>query len=234
MGQAQALPHVLRKLDALSTVPVPPIPGLNQYIKNQGAVVQLGKALFWDMNVGSDGNQACATCHFNAGADSRAVNQVSPGLKRVDAQGNPNPDTTFQLGGPNYHLQLSDFPIPKTTNDLISSAGVHNTTFVGVNLQNPVDSFLVVNPDLDGFVLPNTAAHFSVTRKVEPRNTPTVINAVFNFRNFWDGGAQNDCNFLNPFGKRDQDPTHHLYQAILPGAPNAPPLAVKPTSSPCP
>src|SRR5215813_9632422 len=79
MGQAQALPHVLRKLDALSTVPVPPIPGLNQYIKNQGAVVQLGKALFWDMNVGSDGNQACATCHFNAGADSRAVNQVSPG-----------------------------------------------------------------------------------------------------------------------------------------------------------
>src|SRR5262249_47759697 len=50
-------------------------------------------------------------------------------------------------------------------------------------------------------------------------------------RNFWDGRAQNDCNFLNPFGKRDQDPTHHLYQATLPAAPNAPPLAVKPTVS---
>ena len=31
----------------------------------------LGKALFWDMQVGSDGLHACATCHFHAGADPR-------------------------------------------------------------------------------------------------------------------------------------------------------------------
>ena len=32
-------------------------------------LVALGKALFWDMQVGSDGIQACASCHFHAGAD---------------------------------------------------------------------------------------------------------------------------------------------------------------------
>ena len=42
------------------------------------------------------------------------------------------------------------------------------------------------------------------TRRVEPRNTPTVINAVFNFRNFWDGRANNVFNGVNPFGPRDQ------------------------------
>ncbi|MFD2272955.1 cytochrome c peroxidase [Undibacterium arcticum] len=29
---------------------------------------------------------------------------------------------------------------------------------------------------------------------MEPRNTPTVINATFNFRNFWDGRANNMFN----------------------------------------
>jgi cytochrome c peroxidase len=41
------------------------------------------------------------------------------------------------------------------------------------------------------------------TRKVEPRNSPTVINAVFNFRNFWDGRANNRFNGVDPFGNRN-------------------------------
>jgi cytochrome c peroxidase len=43
------------------------------------AVVELGKALFWDMQVGSgNGAQsACATCHYQAGADSEARRVVS-------------------------------------------------------------------------------------------------------------------------------------------------------------
>src|SRR5512146_1264666 len=80
----------LRPLAALSTVPTPDVPELKDYVTNSAALVVLGKALFWDMQTGSDGVQACASCHFNAGADSRAVNEVSPGL----AGG----DTTFQLG----------------------------------------------------------------------------------------------------------------------------------------
>src|ERR1700730_14717285 len=48
-------------------------------VKDQTALIRLGKALFWDMQVGSDGVQACGTCHFSAGADIRSSNQISPG-----------------------------------------------------------------------------------------------------------------------------------------------------------
>ena len=34
------------------------------------------------------------------------------------------------------------------------------------------------------------------------RNAPSVINAAYNFRNFWDGRANNRFNGLNPFGDR--------------------------------
>ena len=43
------------------------------------------------------------------------------------------------------------------------------------------------------------------TRRVEPRNAPTVINAVFNFANFWDGRANNIFNGVNPFGPADMN-----------------------------
>jgi hypothetical protein len=40
--------------------------------------VVLGKAFFWDMQVGSDGVQSCGSCHFHAGADNRTKNQLNP------------------------------------------------------------------------------------------------------------------------------------------------------------
>src|SRR5262249_27110395 len=40
-------------------------------------------------------------------------------------------------------------------------------------------------------------------RQSTPRNAPTVINAVFNYRNFWDGRAQNTFNGVDPFGTGD-------------------------------
>src|SRR5262249_23675839 len=42
-----------------------------------------------------------------------------------------------------------------------------------------------------------------LVRNVEPRNTPTTINAVFNRRNFWDGRARFEFNGVNPFGALD-------------------------------
>jgi len=56
-------------------------------VKNPAALVQLGKALFWDMQVGSDGVQSCASCHFSAGADARRRNQLSPGLHDTNYEG---------------------------------------------------------------------------------------------------------------------------------------------------
>ena len=52
------------------TPPVPPARQYNALIKNKSWLVALGKALFWDVATGSDG-VACASCHFNAGADPR-------------------------------------------------------------------------------------------------------------------------------------------------------------------
>src|SRR5262245_13101900 len=56
------------------TVPLPPT--LSTYVKDTNKAIALGKALFWDMQVGSDGRTACATCHFHAGADVRTKNAV--------------------------------------------------------------------------------------------------------------------------------------------------------------
>ena len=32
-----------------------------------------------------------------------------------------------------------------------------------------------------------------------------MINAIFNFRNFWDGRANNVFNGVDPFGRRNED-----------------------------
>ncbi len=51
---------------------------------------------------------------------------------------------------------------------------------------------------------PANAGQSINTRRTTGRNTPSVVNAVFNYRNFWDGRAQNVCNGANPFGARDK------------------------------
>ncbi len=177
----------------------------SEFVTDQAALVRLGKALFWDMQVGSDGVQACASCHFAAGADSRFINQLNPGQK-----GN---DDTFQIGPPNHTLTISDFPYHKLTdpdnrfstvisdaNDVSSSMGVIGSNFVDIIPGNDVDDFTNILPNDAPF---NTGL-FDV-RRVEPRNTPSAINAVFNFRNFWDGRAFNNFNGVNPFGNRDTE-----------------------------
>jgi cytochrome c peroxidase len=274
-------------------------------IADKTAAIELGKALFWDMQAGSDDIQACASCHFNAGADSRANNEVNPG----QAGG----DNTFQLGvsangslGPNYHYSAGtagagfggyhdgDFPFRKLAdandrfsvisdvNDVSGSQGqfgltndqitvdvqiTHSTDFD--NNPNHIDSPKTAEGGDDegmtygdgkpglpsahshagnnsgrgngatqssggkGKVLVGTAVNtnsvelttavvdpvFSYpsesdptkrinTRRVTGRNTPSAVDAVFNFRNFWDGRAQNVCNGANPFGTRDKQ--NHL------------------------
>src|ERR1051326_1875639 len=104
-----------RNLASLKTVavPGPTAAELSGVIRDKSAAIALGKAFFWEMQFGSDGFTACATCHFNAGADSRTMNQADPGLRRVDSNGNPSADSTiFHPGfGPNHALSLSDFPL---------------------------------------------------------------------------------------------------------------------------
>jgi cytochrome c peroxidase len=73
----------------------------------------LGKSLFWDQQVGSDGVQACGSCHAHAAADNRTKNQVNPngqdGIQGPPTNYTPNA-FTFP---PNYDLQRADFPFKK-------------------------------------------------------------------------------------------------------------------------
>ncbi len=207
-------------LQSLRTVPVPEPSNLNQFIADKAAAIQLGKALFWDMQVGSDGMMSCASCHFHAGADNRAKNQLSPGLLRVTSTGAPNPDKTFQVGPPNYTLKTTDFPFHKlkdvnnasstvlsSRNDVASSQGVLLEQFTG--LDSNYNEIRV--PLVDDVFRVGTLT----TRRVEPRNTPSTVNSVFNRRNFWDGRAQDIFNGVNPFGLRD--PNARVYYAATSG-----------------
>jgi len=180
-----------------------PGPNLSDFIADPAMALALGKAFFWDMQVGSDGVQACASCHFRAGADPRSKNQVNPGMKH-----SPDADLTYSTGpGPNYQLKASDFPLTRLlvpgdrtgglnaatdSNDSVSSQGIQHMSDGGADPQ--------------GFSVGSKN-----TRRVEPRNTPSVINAVFNHRQFWDGRAENVFNGVNHLGKRD--PNAKLFQS---------------------
>ncbi|HET9839774.1 MAG TPA: cytochrome c peroxidase, partial [Candidatus Angelobacter sp.] len=290
----------LRPMAPLSSVPVPPVFGMEGILADKSAAIALGKALFWDMQAGSDEVQACASCHFNAGADSRPANTLNPG----QAGG----DNNFELGpqvngviGPNHFLNPGtpgagfggyhdgDFPFRKLANpdhratnivsdlnDVAGSQGVFATTMggvavttqlapggvrdhadnpvlghdkasggddesstygkggfgpihkwpdakspnagkgstsqgqggatqtvAGVTTSNSVETTVSVPDPVFSYPDPANSIHRINTRKVTGRNTPSAVNAVFNFRNFWDGRAQNVCNGNNPFGARD-------------------------------
>src|SRR4028118_1445706 len=197
-------------LASLKTVTVPEPSNLGDFVKDKPAAIALGKALFWDMQVGSNGQQSCASCHFHAGVDTREHNQLSPGLLRVNASSEADPDITFNAGkGPNSVLQPADFPFHKLadpndrlsqvlgdTNDVAGSQGVSLTKFIDIVPGSAVDRVEIV-PD------PVFNVQGINVRQTTERNTPSTINAVFNHRQFWDGRAQNEFNGVNPFGSRD-------------------------------
>ena len=193
----------------------------------------LGKALFWDQQAGSDGN-ACAGCHFSAGADPRIKNQLSPGFNDVSfgpdgdhAFGSVGSDTgeiaagqmpSGAWAGANYTLKPEDFPLHRlwdtrdrnskirtTTNDVVSSQGSFDTSFTRIRIAGRSDK---CDPAGTVFSVNGLAA-----RQVEPRNTPTTINAAFFHSNFWDGRANNMFNGIGVFGPRDLedgDPNNRL------------------------
>jgi cytochrome c peroxidase len=239
---ATSTPQVipLRPLAPLSSVPVPEVPGLSDYIADKNGAIALGKALFWDMQAGSDGVQACASCHFNAGADSRVKNAISPGIKAGDA--------TFQMGVPlagqdypNYTLSAGsasagfggyhdgDFPLHKQNNpdtrnepgadvnDIVGSQGVFSTSFDRIQLGRSAEKQTISSDQVFSYPDPSDPTKTINTRRVEPRNTPSAVNAIFNNRSFWDGRAQNTCNGANPFGERDS--SSHFFFASTATAP---------------
>lgn len=202
---------------SLKTIAVPEPPNLSEFVRDRTAAIALGKALFWDMQVGSDGVEACASCHFHAGADSRSRNQLNPGHRRVLADGSADPDTAFHAPlHVNQQLEAADFPLSPASNDVVGSQGLSFLDFDG--LASDGSETLVSRPDPDGF----RASGLNV-RRATPRNAPSVINAVFNDRNFWDGRAASTFNGVNHMG--DADPNARVYRADDPRRPA--PVAVR-------
>ena len=248
------------KLNSLKSVDVPIPSDIALYIKDQRAAIALGKAFFWDQQVGSDG-MACASCHFHAGADRRTKHQISPGILGGNGKFDPLASGTA-AGGVNYQLKREDFPLHQKleatkrylganvkfdTDDVVSSAGVLDARLTNLGpqviprasrkvptmdvttIRGLVAKGEVPSSDTKGKIVPNPATPKRVTvpevldasapdslgfcstvrgknlnvRRIEPRNTPTTINAVFNHRNFWDGRANFIFNGVNPFGNRD-------------------------------
>ena len=250
---AHAQPNVDPRQAVTSLRGVTPLPrDVSEYIPNTAAAKlaaqQLGKALFWDSQVGSDGN-ACASCHFHAGADIRTKNQVNPGLRSVPSDAVFDPRAANAGGGsagPNKQFTDADFPLHSLstsfnrmatvlydTNDVFSSQGTFAGDFISSSrpktqqkasgldrsgrhghARNSIESNEHCNLTYDPVVVDangNTTgnpfhAGGLIHRKVEPRQTPTVINAVFNFRQFWDGRANNQFNGVDPFGARTYQP----------------------------
>jgi cytochrome c peroxidase len=201
-------------------IPVPAPLNIGDYIADQAAAEQLGKALFWDMQVGSDGVQACATCHFHAGVDARTRNQLNPkdGLFGNNNLGLPEPAPGSMAV--DQEITAAHFPlhrltdqhligeplanpenVVRDTNDVMGSMGLKRTQFNDIIIGSAVD---------DGTEIPDPVFNVNGAnvRQVTGRNTPSAINAVFNFENFHDGRANNIFNGANPFGPAD--PRQHL------------------------
>ena len=207
---APDIPLEPRKL-SLRRLPAPKPANLADFIADEKTAIVLGKALFWDMQLGSDGVQACASCHFHAGADNRSRAQLSPSLLITDASGAAKPDRTLRNATMAHQLTVADYPFRKLantedrasgvladSNDVAGSQGVRNAVYAGLESVNGVISE-------KNTAVPDAIFNYGGrnTRRVTPRNAPTVINAVYNVRNFWDGRAQNTFNGVNPWGLRD-------------------------------
>jgi cytochrome c peroxidase len=193
---------LLRPSRPLSWLQAPLPPNLESLVEDKAAAARLGKAFFWDMQVGSDGSQACATCHFTAGVDGRTTNTVSPGQPAVA--------TAFQVGGPETALTAADFPFHKLADpddrnsavlrdrhDVVGSQGVVAHGFQNTGADDAIEQ-------CTGVVDPTFTIHGSNVRQVTPRQAPSVINAILYTRSFWDGRADTYFNGVNIKGVEDQ------------------------------
>jgi cytochrome c peroxidase len=123
-----------------------------QKVNARNEAAALGKALFWDMQVGSDSVQACGSCHFHAGVDNRTKGQINSNTAGNDLTSITVANTiNGTADGANAEVTVDSFPLHKlqdpltpadplnlngnailrTTNDVLSSMGVSRFKLFG-------------------------------------------------------------------------------------------------------
>jgi cytochrome c peroxidase len=169
-GGTPAEPNYLRNTNPDNMMPS----NENDYVRDRNVAAAMGKALFWDMQVGSDAVQACGSCHVHAGADNRTKNQMNPN----DIGG----DVLFEVEPPNGELVASDFPFNKYKDPDIAGDPKCTTP---------------ITASVNGLLLENTPQVASVSGSAATGVTITVCDAGNvvpnkNNRNGEPGFAAND------------------------------------------
>ena len=184
------------------------LPGnLFEFVADLDAAILLGKALFWDMQAGSDGVQSCATCHYHAGADHRKTQQLNGG-----------PNGTLEIAPLNSMVSAQDFPfhnlsnpenadsgVISSSNDVFGSEGILATDLVSI-IEGSDQENTTPHPFPD-FTVTNSDGSSAQVRTTTGRNAPTVINAIHYVEAFWDGRASFWFNGRDNWGARNPDAT---------------------------
>jgi hypothetical protein len=133
----------------------------NDFIRNMPVARALGKALFWDMQVGSDGVQSCGTCHFNGtGTDTRTRNQLNPNHLGGDRtlQVGEGPDLPTGGKAANYTLKASDFPLHKVADPSVAADPACTSPIVADVSTVPYDPQVAGYLDSQRFSNPRTGS----------------------------------------------------------------------------
>lgn len=221
-------------------------PDLAEFIADPDAAVALGKALFWEMQAGSDFGRktgdgkiygtACASCHYRFGADARSRNTEAIAYQAWEKfltprPGVPDPGADTRNTKPPFSQRKQKFePVgdkdvradkfrfgdpdasgnPEKLNGLLSyeivgSQGIERRLFQGLDSGTGTEKFSVIpKPNWGSAVFNMFAVGANPTRQVTGRNSPSVINAVFNDRQFHDGRAESTFNGFSIFGDFDK------------------------------
>ena len=194
----------------LSSVKVPLPADLGTYVKDRQAAIRLGKALFWDSQTGGTGNQACASCHYNAGVDNRS------GQTTLAGGHNGQVNTIFAAASFPFNRLQQD--------DIVGSQGLPALDFNGLTPNSAIDDCALTTPG-------------DTTLQVTGRNAPNAIMAIFNRDSFWDGRAKMEFNGVNPGGANPdvkiwvKGPSGLVEQAVIISPASAASQAVGPANN---
>ena len=153
------------------------------------------QSAFLGCTTGQRRANACASCHFHAGADHRITNILA------------SPPSTSTAIVVNQTVTASNFPFRQLSDE------ANNASAVVHDVRQVAGSAGIVPRSSPGWLpaaLLKTVATWWVEHRrwaVEcspgrDRNAPSVINAVFNVRNFWDGRAAGSSRGKRPLEHR--------------------------------